>query len=109
MHNIHYETAPASLLNLWPKNVDRNQNYNLRNNNDYQIPRANYNFYTRSPAYSFTTLWNESNLVTPHRNPITFKIAVKHMLLNDDPIPILTPPPPPPHPPPPPLPPIPTP
>ncbi len=94
MHNIHYETAPASLLNIWPKNIDRTQNYNLRNNNDYQVPRANFNFYTKSPAYSFTTLWNKSNLVTPHRNPITFKIAAKNMLLNNDPIPIPVHPPP---------------
>ncbi len=84
MHTIHYETAPSSLLNLWPKNQIRNRNYELRNTDDYEIPRSNYAFFTRSPAYSFTKLWNNSTTVTPHRNHKTFKIAVKNMYLNSN-------------------------
>ncbi len=98
MHSIHYKTAPPSLHNLWPLNIENNPAYNLRNNNDYKIPKINYSFYSRSPAYSFTQLWNSSNTLTPHRNSTTFKIAVKNKLLYPD----HTPPPPPPSPPPPP-------
>ena len=98
MHTIHYQTAPSSLINIWPKNNDRNPTYELRNINDYKIPRVNYSFYTRSPAYSFPTLWNAANTLTPHTNPITFKIASKNYFL--DPTPNPNPPPPPPPPPP---------
>ncbi len=30
MHSIHHEYAPVALLNLWPKNADRNTDYELR-------------------------------------------------------------------------------
>ena len=56
MHTIHYQTAPSSLHNLWPKNSDLNPHYQLRNNEEYSIPRVNYSFFSNSPAYSFTSL-----------------------------------------------------
>ena len=42
MHSIHYNTAPESLRNLWPKSEDREINHSLRNANDYTIPKINY-------------------------------------------------------------------
>ena len=87
MHSIHYQTAPSALINLWPKNNERNPTYELRNNNDYLIPRINYSFFSRSPAYSFPSLWNTATSLTPHRNPITFKIASKYHFQNPPPLP----------------------
>ena len=87
MHSIHYHTAPSSLINLWPRNIDRNLMYQLINNENYKIPRANYTFFTKSPAYSLPSIWNSSPTLTPHTNPITFKIASKNHFLNPPPLP----------------------
>ena len=88
MHSIHYNYAPESLRNLWPTNLTREINHNLRNTNDYSIPRINYSFFSRSPSITFTTLWNSSNNITPHINPTTFKIALRNSLMIQNPPPI---------------------
>ena len=85
MHSIHYKTAPPALLNLWPRNADINPHYQLRNNEEYSIPRVNYTFFTNSPAYSLPHLWNSHPTITPHRNFTTFKIESKRLLLFPDP------------------------
>ena len=53
MHSTHNDYAPNSLLKLWPRNTNRNLTMNLRNSLDYSLPKVNYSFFKKFPAYSF--------------------------------------------------------
>jgi len=89
MHSAHFKYAPAPFHNLWPTNLSRNLTQSLRNTDEYWVPRANYTFFTRFPAYNLAKLWNETGVVKLHQNPTTFKIALKHELHEFDPHPHL--------------------
>ena len=85
MHSIHNKYAPPSLHNLWPKNSDRDLAIELRNASNYIIPKHNYAFFTRFPAYTLPKLWNDYNGTSKlHDNPFTFKICLKKELQNSD-------------------------
>ena len=84
MRSIHNNYAPGTLHNLWPKNTDRNIKIQLRNLNDYTLPKVNYSFFTRFPPYSFPLIWNTyegtSKLQTSR---FTFITYLKNEFLND--------------------------
>jgi len=60
MHSYHYSYAPLAFSNTWSKNSDRNLPVNLRNLNDYVIPRPNYEFFKRMPFYSLPLIWKNA-------------------------------------------------
>jgi len=75
MHSIHYSYAPPSLLHSWPKNTVRNIDHDLRNQNDYIVPRANLTFFTKFPLYTFPLAWNSAGIFSFYNNTTTFKIV----------------------------------
>ena len=81
MHSVHYSYAPTLLRELWHRNADRDTEHNLRNAQDYTIPRAHYAFYTRTPAYAFAKAWNTASAARHHHNPTTFSINIRNELL----------------------------
>ena len=81
MHSIHYGYAPAILRGLWHRNADRHIEHNLRNAQEYIIPRANYAFYTKTPAYALAKAWNTAPTARYHHNPTTFRISIKNELI----------------------------
>ena len=64
MHSIHYNYAPPTLKYMCQKNSSRAISHNLRNQDDYTIPRANYTFFTRFPLYTLPIAWNSAGIVT---------------------------------------------
>jgi len=86
MHSIHYKISPPSLHNLFETNAMRNIPYQLRNEQEYFVPKVNYvslkNFYFNS----LPSLWNSYGPNKFQQNPTTFKIALKSELLglNED-------------------------
>jgi len=108
MHPIFhgYTRHLTSFNSTWQKNSQRNIPIELRNLNDFYLPRANRENFKRSPLYSLPFTWNNSGFFKHYVNPTTFKIALKSYLNSDEcPInPFLTNhvdiPPPPPSPPP---------
>ena len=80
MHSIHYNYAPPTLKYMCQKNSARAISHNLRNQDDYTIPRANYTFFTRFPLFTLPTAWNSAGIVTFYNNTTTFKIALLNEL-----------------------------
>jgi hypothetical protein len=58
MHNYYFRKLPFSFHNLWPTNAERNPIWELRNANDYFIPRHRIELVKRMPLYSFHAAWN---------------------------------------------------
>jgi len=86
MHSTHHSYAPKSLLNLWPKNSLRNLAMNLRNSDDYSLPKVNHSLFKKFPAYSLPLLWNTykgSSIL--HGNRFTFLTSLKYELQNPTP------------------------
>ncbi len=81
MHSVHYNYAPPIFTGLWPRNTDRNIEHTLRNAQEYTIPRANYTLFKKTPPYTFPQAWNTAPPSRYHRNPTTFRIQLKHELL----------------------------
>ena len=81
MHSIYHKYAPSSLCNLFPTNVDRAHNYELRNVDDYSLPRIRYTYLRNFPFYQLPKTWNEAGLFKLHENPIIFKRAFKEELI----------------------------
>ena len=116
MHSIYYNYASEAFSEIWLLNANRDLNVELRNSNDYLIPRCNYEIIKRTPYHSLPLAWNNAPPAKYHSNLATFKIALKSsiFLAYTDSLPTApyaqhapSPPPPQPPPPPPPLPPTP--
>ena len=60
MHAIYNNTAKPSFSNVWPKNNNRDQQYDLRNLDNFIIPKPRFEGFKKYPHYSFAKVWNES-------------------------------------------------
>ena len=78
MHSVYNNYAPVSFSNIWTKNNDREQQYELRNENNFLLPRPRFEGFKKYPLYSFAKTWNESGDLRLYSNPITFKIALRN-------------------------------
>ena len=86
MHSTHFSYAPISTRNLWPRNEARNIGIQLRNSNNYSLPKCNYSFFSKFPAYTLPLLWNTypgTSILQP--NKTTFLTSLKNELLNTPP------------------------
>lgn len=77
MHEIHHKYSPPSLHNLFQLNADRNVHYELRNQEDYFIPKLNYQCLKSHPFISLPKIWNSATPTKLIANPYTFKRALK--------------------------------
>jgi hypothetical protein len=82
MHSYHHKYAPPAFSNTWTLNSVRVPDMNLRNSDEYTVPRPNLTFFTRIPLYTFPKAWNEAGPNKSHRNPILYKSLLKDELLN---------------------------
>ena len=69
-------------MNIWNKNLIRENNYNLRNVGDYTLPVVRIELLRHIPVYSFALAWNELDDLKLQFNRKTFLKALKETLLN---------------------------
>ena len=82
MHSIHYNYAPEAFSETWQRNTQRELNVELRNSDDYFLPRCNYELIKRTPYYSLPHAWNNAPLAKYHRNMKTFQIELKNTIFS---------------------------
>jgi hypothetical protein len=82
MHSIYYDYSIKSFENVFPKNVTRDIEYELRNVDDFTVPQARIELFKRFPLYSFPTTWNNIGDLKFQTNKTTFKIALHNHLLD---------------------------
>lgn len=58
LYKLHNNIAPDYLLNLMPNRVNNVSNYNLRNQNNYVIPRCRLTVFEKSFLPDTLRLWN---------------------------------------------------
>jgi hypothetical protein len=82
-HSIHYNYAPKALRNIFPTNANRNINYVMRNEHDYQLPFVRIELFRRFPLYTLPAEWNAINVSIQHQsNKTTFSIVLKDHLFS---------------------------
>ena len=83
MHAINFNYSLSSFENVWIKNVNRNMNVQLRNDDQFQVIAPNTEWFKRYPLYSLPTEWNNCGLLQSYENPITFYHVLKNKLFDD--------------------------
>ena len=83
MHSIRYGYSPTAFLELWPFNVDRSHDHNLRHHEDFILPNIRLELFRRMPAYSLLYEWNSSGDVRFQNNRTTFRIALSNTLIDE--------------------------
>ena len=58
MRAVEYKYAPKTFYNIWTKNENRDLNHSQRNNEQYYIPRINFDSLRNLPLFTFPTEWN---------------------------------------------------
>ena len=84
MHSIKYNYHHASFDNVWNLNTTRDHDHDLRNNNDFFLPRVTSEHFRRLPFYSLPLVWNNIGDLSFQRNRKTFSIALFNHLLEND-------------------------
>jgi hypothetical protein len=83
MHAIHYNYAPLAFRNMFPRNVERNLNYVMRNEHELQIPFVRIEWFKKYPLYSLPTEWNRIDIGIQHQsNKCTFSIVLREYLFS---------------------------
>jgi hypothetical protein len=82
MHSIEYNYAPSSFTGIWNKNIVIIGDIPLRNANNYTLPNPRTELFKKSPLYALPLQWNILDENRYIRNKITFKTALKYLLLN---------------------------
>jgi len=82
MHSIVYEYAHESFAGTWTRNINRETEHNLRNNDDFTVPAPHYENFKKYPLYSFPYAWNNLGDVKFQRNKVTFQIALTDQLFD---------------------------
>jgi hypothetical protein len=80
-HSIHYNYAPKAIRNMFPINANRNIQYVMRNEHEYQLPFVRIELFRRFPLYTFPLEWNAIDTSIQHQsNKTTFSIVLKDHL-----------------------------
>jgi len=79
---LQYDYCPATLRDIFSKNPVQ-ENLNLRQFNDFIIPRPRIEQFKKFPQYSLPALWNSLNEAELYNNRITFQKALKDKLLDE--------------------------
>ena len=72
MHSIYYGYSLPSFVGIWIRNDNRNLNYELRNQSDFEVPRARTESFKKLPLYSLPVAWNNIGDLKFQTNKITF-------------------------------------
>ena len=82
MYSLENQLLPRSFTDFFTKNINRNNSHNLRNANDYHVPRANSEFIKRFPFISFATSWNNfPPIIRMAQSKAIFKSACKSFFI----------------------------
>ena len=81
MHAVYNNYSPPSFTNTWIKNNTREQLYELRNVDNYMLPKPRFEGFKKFPLYTFPKTWNESSDLRLYGNTTTFKIVLRNQLL----------------------------
>ena len=81
IHSIYHNYSSSSLSEIFTRNIDRPADYELRNNDDFSIPRVKYEYLKRFPLYNLPKIWNTANGYKYLANPTFFRSALKTDLL----------------------------
>jgi hypothetical protein len=83
MHSIAFKYAHSSFSDTWPTNNNRDNDYNLRNNDLFTLPPFRIELFKKFPLYSLPFIWNElPDSLRYQHNRTTFKIALVDHLFN---------------------------
>jgi hypothetical protein len=81
MHSIKYQYCPKSFRNTFVTNPPDEMPYELRNVDDFIMPRARIELLKRIPIFTLPLEWNNSGDLRYYQNKTTFKITLKETLL----------------------------
>jgi hypothetical protein len=81
MHSIRYQYCPKSFRNEFASNPPDNVPYDLRNVNNFFLPRARIEMFKKIPIYALPFEWNNLGDLQFYQNEVTFKIILKETLL----------------------------
>ena len=83
MYDVKNNNLPASLSDIFIRNIDVNEHYNLRNANDYFIHRHKFEYLKKFPFILFPVKWDNFEMVSKtDPNRMIFKNALKLHLLD---------------------------
>jgi hypothetical protein len=83
MHSIHYKYSPKSFHNMFVSNVDRNLNYELRNEHLLYLPFVRIDWFKKFPPYSLPNEWNNLGIEFQHQsNKLTFSLLLEEFLFD---------------------------
>jgi hypothetical protein len=77
MHSYHYNYAPHSFNDTWILNSARYPERELRDADDYYLPRPNLSLFTNLPFYSLPLSWNDAGPSKYHANVALFKYCLR--------------------------------
>ena len=80
IHSIDKGYSTVSYNNLIKRPSDLNQIYNLRNQNEYIVPRVDSEILRRFPFYTFPKLWNDLDNTRPELTSTDIKSIFKFNL-----------------------------
>jgi hypothetical protein len=81
MHSVKYQYCPKSFRTLFTPNPPDEQHYDLRNVNNFDMPRARIEMFKKIPIYTLPSEWNNSGDLRFYQNSTTFRITLKETLL----------------------------
>jgi len=82
MHSVFYGSSPKTFNEIFQKNPIRHD-HDLRNHNNFAVPRPRLDWFKRMPPFSFTSHWNSLEEAKLYQNKVTFQIMLKGRLLQN--------------------------
>jgi hypothetical protein len=84
MHSIEYEYGPKTSILNWPTNISRNRPCELRNGEEFFIPRCSKESLRNAPLFNFPSQWNALDInIKLERNPTSSKSTLISSLVEE--------------------------
>jgi hypothetical protein len=76
MHAVKFNYCPKSFIDTFTLIDNDNRHYELRNPQEFEMPRARIESFKKIPIYSLTEEWNNCGDLRFYQNPATFIITL---------------------------------
>jgi hypothetical protein len=83
MHAINFNNSIKSFENIWNKNINRDLNIQLRNDDLFQLPAPNCKLFKKMPIYSLPFEWNNSEELKYYENYAFFINVLRNKLFEE--------------------------
>jgi hypothetical protein len=83
MHSVKYNYCPKSFNEIFVRYNADDIHYELRHQQEFQVPRARIELFKKIPIYLLCVEWNNCDPLCFYNNPTTFKIELYNTLFND--------------------------